>query len=260
MRWTRLFALLLLPWTFLAADIDPEEIDFNWLVTTGQCPGASDFLPHIRTVFDEVKVRTLLQFGVGYETKYFLDRATKVISLEFVNPGYGPDWIRKFLEFYRDSSNWIPIVYFSSYQGDASWAPFKYLGSEHLYKAAAYQCSTHKDYGLNDPFYKVELDSFLSILVKYNHIDAAFISPPIYLRGDFVQILFGKVPLIIAHDTSVRNEKVQDDVYGYSRINAPNEYEEIYLPGGSGTTVWILKTGKYNRLAEKLKKLADTHE
>jgi len=247
----------LLPFAVLNADIDAEAIDYPWLVGSGECAGASDFLPHFRTVFQEIKVRTLLQFGVGYETKYFLDHATKVISLEFVNPGYGSNWIRKFMDLYRDFSNWVPIVYFSSYQGDVSWAPFKYLGSEHLYKAAAYQCSTHKDYGANDPFYKVELEAFLASLAKYNHIDAAFVSPPIYLRGDFVQALFGKVPLIIAHDTAVRKEGIADDVYGYSRIAVPEDYEEIFLPGGSGTTAWVLKSGKYNRLAEKFKQFSE---
>jgi len=249
----RLVLLFLLPCAFALGEVDPEEIDYEWLIESGSCPGASDYLPHFKTLFEEVKVRTFLQFGVGYETKYFLDHATKVISLEFVNPGYGPDWVRRFLELFRDSSNWIPIVYFSSYQGDVSWAPFKYLGSEHLYKAAAYQCSTHKDYGENDPFYRVELDAFLGSLAKYNQIDAAFVSPPIYLRGAFIQCLFGKVPLILAHDTSLRNEEIEDDVYGYSQIETPDDYEEIYLPGGGGTTAWVLKTAKFKRLAERMK-------
>jgi len=254
MQHFKFLLLCLIAFTKVFSDIDPEEIDKDWLIHSGDCPGAGDFLPHFETIFQEMKVRTLLQFGVGYETKYFLDHATKVISLEFVNPGYGPDWIKRYLNLFRDFSNWIPIVYFSSYQGDVTWAPFRYLGSEHLYKAAAYQCSTHKHYALNDPFYRTELDTFVGNLVKYNNIDVAFIAPPIYLRGDFVEILFGKVPLIIAHGTSVRKEGILDDVYGYSRIKTPDNYEEIYLAGGNGTTIWIFKTAKYQSLIEKLKK------
>lgn len=250
----RFWFLLLFPFV-MQAEIDPEEIDLEWLITSREQSGASDYMPQFKKVFEELKVKTFLEFGVGYETKYFLDQSTKVITVEFVTPGYGPNWIRRFLDFYRDFSNWIPIIYFSSFQGDPSWAPFKYLGSEHLYKAASYQCATHKDYALNDPFYRIELEAFINNLVKYNHIDVAFISPPMYLRGDLVQLLFGKVPVIFAYDTSVRSENVTDDVYGYSRIKTPEDYEEIYIASGSGVTAWILKTGKYVRLVEKLKNI-----
>lgn len=247
-----IFLLLLFPLLLRGQIDDPERIDYEWLIDSGHC-GACDYLPIFRTVFEKFKVRTLLQFGVGDMTKYFLDHSTKVISIEFVTPGYGPIWIQRYLDFYRNFSNWIPIVYFSSYQGDPAWAPFKYLGSEHLYKAVSYQCSTHKDYSLNDPFYRIELEAFIGNLAKYNHIDVAFVEPPAYIRGDLVQILFGKVPVILAHDTAVREQEIENDVYGYSRISTPDEYEEIFFPEGSGTTAWILKNGKYHKLIELLK-------
>ena len=233
-----------------------EEITYDWLINTGAATGYTDHIPHFREIFNHLKVRTFLEFGLGFSTKYFLDSCEKVISVEFVTPGSGPDWIKKCLDLYRNYSNWIPITFFSGQVWDISWAPYKYLGSECVDKAACYQCSTHKNYALIDGFYLTELDAFISQLVQNHPIDIAFVDPGFYLRGDLVQLLFDKVPVIVAHDAAVRAQGEKNDVYGYSRIITPENYEEIYISYGQGTMVWILKNEKNNDLMDAIKNYA----
>jgi hypothetical protein len=236
---------------------DTEEATYELLVNSPGDAGGNDFIPHFRKLFKNLKVRTLFEFGMGFRTNYFLDTCTKVISVEFVTHGYGPSNYLKFLNFYRDYANWIPVVYFSGFQGDASFAPYKYMGSESVYKAASYQCATHKDYSQIDDFYLTELSTFISNFVKFHKIDVAFVnSSGVYNRGDLVQRLFGKVPVIVAVDTNVRAAQQVDDLYGYSRLVTPEEYEEIYIDNGRGTTFWIVKKDPYQPLIQEMKDYA----
>ena len=233
-----------------------DDITYDWLVKYGDETGNTDYVPHFKKIFKKFKVRTCLEFGVGYSTKYFLDSCNKVISVEFVTSGYGPVGIKKFLELYRGYSNWFPIVYFSGYQGDMTWAPFKYLGTESVHKANSYQSATNRNYARIDNFYIKEMDAFIDRLAQVNTIDISLVSGGFYLRGDLVQMLFGKVPVIVAHHTCFRSSSVKDDCYGYSRVTTPEDYEEIYIAAGQGTTVWIVKNEEFKELAEELRKYA----
>jgi hypothetical protein len=233
-----------------------DQITYEWLVNQGNLAAYSDHVVHFKKIFELLKVKTFLEFGLGFSTKYFLDQSQKVISVEFVTNGYGPAWLKDCLNLYRDCSNWIPIAFFSGYQGDMSWAPYKYVGSESVYKAASHQCSQHNSYAAIDGFYLKELDSFIENLFKCHNITVAFVDPGFYLRGDLVQLLFGKSSVIVAHDTRVRAEKIKDDVYGYTNIVTPDNYEEIFLSHGQGTTVWVLKTDQTKKFIEQMKEYA----
>lgn len=235
---------------------DPEQISYEWLVDSGFKSGYTDHISHFHEIFNTFHVNTFLEFGLGYSTKYFLDSCEKVISVEFVTNGSGPDWIKKCLALYKDYSHWIPITYFSGCQGDTQWAPYKYMGSDHVYNACSYQCASHKDYSLIDSNYLRELDLFITSLTKCYSIGCAFVDPGIYLRGDLVSLLFFKVPIIVAHDTAPRILKQDADVYGYSRIRTPDTYEEIEIPVGTGTTVWVQKQDSFQSLIEALKNYA----
>ena len=234
-----------------------SDITYEFLVELGEKGGYLDYLRHMNKLLSHKKARTFLEFGAGYQTKYFLDSCRKVISVDFITPSYTPytseDGVMNCLNLYRDFSNWIPLIYFSGYQGDVNWAPYKYLGSDHLFRANGYQASTLQNYSKIDGFYLVELNAFLSNLLRYHKVDVALVNPRMYLRGDIVTLLFGKVPVIMAHDTTVRIPGKKDDIYGYSRIETPSDYEEIYLPIGSGTTVWISKKDDFKELIEELK-------
>lgn len=236
---------------------DVQEITYERLVGGDSDAGGQDFIPAFRKLFEKLKVKTLFEFGMGFASKYFLDSCNKVISVEFVTHGYGPGNYQKFLHLYRDYANWIPVVYFSGFQGDPSFAPYKYMGSESVYKAASYQCATHNDYALIDDFYLTELNAFIRSFVRFHKIDVGFVnSGGVYNRGDLVQLLFGKMPVIIATDTHVRADQTPNDLYGFSRLQTPDDYEEIYIPSGRGTTFWIVKGQGYEQLKQEVKEYA----
>lgn len=220
------------------------------------CTVQADDFPHFRKILEQTKIRGVLQFGLTPSTEFLLDSCNKVISVEFVTNGYGPAVMKGALDSYRGYSNWIPIVFFTGYQGDIAWAPYKYLGSESVYKAVSYQTATHKNYALIDDFYITEMNAFTINLLKCHRIDMALIDGAFFLRGDLVQLLFNKLPLIIAVNTNSRATGVKDDVYGLSRIVIPENYEEIYLPlEPGGITAWVIKNDKYKGVIEALKGL-----
>jgi len=101
----------------------------------------------------------------------------------------------------------------SDYSGDTSWSKYSFFGSDEVYKAAAYQCTEHKNYALINGAYMYELENFISNLVADNQIDVGFVDAGIYIRGDFVQLLFNKVPIIVAHDASCRARGEKKESY-----------------------------------------------
>lgn len=235
-----------------------EDITYDLLVKIGDETGTMDHVPHFKEIFKKLKVRTFLEFGVGYSTKYFLDSCPKVISVEMITHGYGPDNLKQFLNLYEEYSNWVPIAFFSGFVGDASFATYKYMGSEAVHKAAAYQNATHKNYALVDDFYRIELNAFIKNLVRFHNIDIAFVNPSgAPLRSDLIELLFDKVAVIIAHHTNCRKHGTHD-VYGYSRLKIPDNYEEIFFSTGQGTTAWILKKEEYRELIDELTNYAKT--
>src|SRR5579872_2839991 len=176
-----------------------DQITYDFLVEQGRNAGYCDHIRYFKDIFEKIKVKTLLEFGLGYSTKYYLDHCTKVLSVEFITGGYGPSWMKKCLELYRGYTNWVPIAYFSDYKGDMSWSPYKYIGSEGVAKASHYQSTTYKSYSSVDNFYLNELTTFVKNLTKYNKIEIALVDPGNYLRGELVQMLFDKSPIILAN-------------------------------------------------------------
>ena len=86
----------------------------------------------------------------------------------------------------------------------------------------------------------------------------AFTGHAVFLRGDIVQILFNKVPVIISHNTNERMKGATDDAWGLSRVVTPDTYEEMFFPLNGGTTAWIIKKDQYKGLIEALRKYAET--
>lgn len=235
----------------------PEDITEEWLIN-GTENHYTEHVEHLKNVFTEVKVRTMLEFGCGFSTKYFMDYSDKVVSVEFVTNGTGPDWIKYCLELYRECPKWFPIVYFSGWPEDISWAPNKYMGAESVYHAAAYQPVYKESYAHIDPSFLVDLHNFVTVQTIYNPVDFAFIDAGVYIRGDLVQVCFNKVPIIAAHDIAPKSERHLNDIYGYGRIIVPDNYEEIYITKGMGTAFWVKKEAQYENLIEKLKNYANS--
>ncbi len=66
--------------------------------------------------------------------------------------------------------------------------------------------------------------------------DVAFVDHYLHCRPETVNILFGTVPTIIAHDTSVGM-----NAYHWDRLKCPVDYVETVFLDGLGTTVWVRK-------------------
>lgn len=213
-----------------------DYITYDWLMTMAKETSYTDHIPHWRRLFNTMKVRGFIECGCGYSTKYFLDNAEKVISIEYVSPGYGPDWYKELSVLLEDCSNWIGMTYNED------------LRSNSFNNSCAYQCCMHKDYALIDPTYLTELNEHFKSLIENAHlngydIDVAFVDPGVYLRGDLVKLLLAnKIPVIVAHDTaSDAGIKEKTNLYGWNKVVTPPDYVKIYIPFGQGTTFWINK-------------------
>lgn len=230
-----------------------DEITEEWLVTAGAETGYTEHIRHFKRVFSKMQVNTFLEFGVGFSTKYFINHCKNVISVEFVTPGSGPEWIQYCIDLYRNCKSWKPIVYFAGNGLNTDWAQYKYMGTESVYKACAYQPAHRKSYAPIDSSFLDDLDAFVTQQVATNEIDVAFVDAGVCIRGDLVQTLFNKVPIIAAHDIARKELRHLDDVYGYGRLVIPDNYEEIYVSFGMGTAFWVKKEPKYQEVIKELK-------
>lgn len=237
-----------------------DQITMECLKEIADQTGYTDHIPHFRRIFENYQVSGLVEFGLGFSTKYFLDHCDKVISVEFVTHGSGPEWMKECLHLFRGYSHWMPITYFSGYQGETSWARYPFHGSDAVYKAASYQCAKMKNYALIDPSYLRELDHFIVDLVQDCRIDVGFVDAGLLIRGDLVQLLFNKVPIIVAHDATDRTSPQGEDPYGYLRIVTPSNYEEFFVPKGMGTLIWIEKKDELHLLRQTIRNYIDRGE
>jgi hypothetical protein len=217
--------------------VEVEEITYEWLIDFGNTTSYTEHIPHFNQLFKTMKVRWMLECGCGFATKYFLDHCEKVISVEFLNPGTDDSWFKVCLKLFTDYTNWLPITYNYDHS------------DESFNRACGYQCSQHQDYALIDPTYLFSLSKFFksqqkAASKKSSYIDVAFVDPGVYIRGDLVKVLLElKVPVVIAHDTASETLATsEDDLYGWTKVATPEDYEKIYIPSGQGTTFWISKT------------------
>lgn len=212
---------------------DNDFMTYDWLISVGTQKYTMDYLPHFKFLFKNMKVRGMLEFGCGYSTKYFLDNASQVTSIEFITPGTSDANLNECKQLYKNVANWFPLAY---------------IGSDSFNNACGYQCAYHKDYSLIDPRYIHEMDEYFKEIVTLSYvnkcpIDIAFVNPGIYIRGDIVNVLLSqKIPVIVAHDTaSDTNTNSNEGLYGWFKVTTPSDYEKIYLPFEGGTTIWITK-------------------
>lgn len=211
-----------------------DFITYKWLTEKTLDTPSTDYIPHWRRLFNTMKVRGFLECGCGFSSGYFMDNADKVISIEYISPGYGDRHYQEYLNLFSDRSNWIPMTYNAD------------LRSNSFNNACAYQCSMHKDYAFIDATYLKELYQHFKTQIKNAQqngydIDVAFVNPGVYVRGDMVKLLLAlKIPIVVAHDTAsdAGNEETEN-LYGWNKVVTPFNYVKIYIPFGQGTTFWI---------------------
>lgn len=213
-----------------------DFITYEWLTDPSSGSGYADYIPHWRCLFNNMKVRGFLECGCGFSTGYFLDHAERVVTIEYVTPGYGDAQFRSCLNLFSERSNWIPILY----NGD--------FRSNSFNNACAYQCAMHKDYALIDPTYLKELNQHFKTQMEKakvdgHEIDAAFVHSGVYIRGDLVKLLLAyKIPVVAAYNTSSDHGTAEKtNLYGWNKVVTPPDYIKIYIPFQYGTTFWINK-------------------
>lgn len=232
---TKIF-LLFISCAFVSSSesVEPNEITYEWLISHPEY--STDHIPSWQCLFNTIKVRGFLECGCGMSTKYFLDHAEKVISIEYITPGYGDRIFKEYVSLFGHIPNWLPMTYNEDYRSNS------------FNNACAYQCSMHKDYALIDSTYLKELDKHYKKLMKkaqdegYN-IDVAFVNSGVYIRGDMVKVLLANnIPIVAAHHTASDAGTTEiKNLYGWNKVVTPTSYEKIYLPIGQGTTFWISK-------------------
>ncbi len=230
-----------------------EDITEEWLISQGAETRYTDHIAHFKRLFSQVHVKTFLEFGLGFSTKYFIDNSEKVISVEFVTPGIGPGWLQYCMDLYHGCPTWTPIAYFSGKGIDTNWTPHKYMGVESVHHAATYQPVHYKSYASIDSSFLDDLECFVQ---QFDAVDVAFVDAGVCLRGDLVQVLFDKAPIIVAHDVDPKEMRHINDVYGYGRIVVPANYVEIYIPFGMGTAFWIKQEDPYLEIIKDLQDYA----
>src|SRR6476469_2410671 len=99
--------------------VEPDAITYDWLLEVAATSGYTDHIPHWRRLFNSTKVRGFIECGCGFSTSYFLDNADKVISVEYVNPGYGDKWYQDCLTLYAERTNWIPLLYNANFRSNS---------------------------------------------------------------------------------------------------------------------------------------------
>lgn len=222
-----------------SAPVYSDQSDFitcDWLMMCSKNTMYTDHVPHFRHLFNTIKVNGFLECGCGFSTKYFIDNAQKVISIEFMTPGTGDFLYNEAKRLFSASPNWTSTIYNAD------------LKNESFNNACAYQYITHKDYALIDSHYVSDLEKYLKTQLETarqdgHAIDVAFVDPSVCVRGDMVKIfLENKVPIIVAHDTATDSaSETTEGLYEWFKVKTPSDYEKISLPFGQGTTFWISK-------------------
>ncbi len=187
----------------------------------------TDHLPIFKKIIASYPINSFLEFGLGDATAFFLDNCGSVMSIEIItkkNEVAAKAWFNRCLKRFKAYNNWNALLYHCNKPINEA-------------EALIYQV---KDPVIASLDYLAEIADLVNSIFVDQQFDIAFVDPGIHLRGEIVNALFGKVKIIVAHDTNTQfpAHKVY---YGWNKINFPDNYEKIEFKKGSGTTVWIDK-------------------
>jgi len=187
----------------------------------------SDWIKPHELLFNNLKPKIVLEFGLGEGSEFFLKNCQKLISVEpyttnqeLIDTLHLPDlrWANLFKQVFSHYNNWIVVPYECK---------------EAILKADK---EAQRGDKMQDPIsqeYKKEIQDLVDKICEEYHPDYAFVDHGLHLRGDFVNALFGRVKAIGAHDTNTKGS------YGYHRVVSPADYIKEEYPNGEGTTFWI---------------------
>jgi len=191
----------------------------------------TDWAQHLISFAHRENIKTIVEFGIGAGTRSLISNFEKVHSIEIVSIGFNDDeWFKKFEKEFRHFRNWT---------GEVAFVPKIFTFVEHM-MLEKYEPIAGTSKEVECHFSHVEIIEFLEWAIPRwinRHYDAAFVDPGIHFRGELVNALFPTIDCIFAHDTRVRN------IYGWTSIKVPSNFEEFDLSGetGMGTKVWKRK-------------------
>lgn len=166
-------------------------------------------------LFKLTKVDSMLEFGVGNGTYYFLQNCPTVNSVDLVTSN----------NFEASEQN--HHAYKELFSNFVNWDSSLYTCSEALNKAVGLAEKSINPSTI-DSEYLDEISAMCEVLCSEREYDVAFVDGRIITRGDLVNALFGKVKIIVAHDVSFHPE-----MYGWSWIKVDPAYQEIRFSQGS---------------------------
>ncbi|MCH9617433.1 MAG: hypothetical protein SP4CHLAM5_07220 [Chlamydiia bacterium] len=176
------------------------------------------------------KPKNIVELGLGFGTVNFIRNCDKVLSLELVVPRFGMKWFNECTQCYKDFDTW---------QGSTIDI------CENLVLLEGQRVSYLFENPSKIDFYLEEINNLSNLILGKGNmllseeIEVIFIDSGFICRADLVNAFFGKVPIIVAHDTNSTNGFYKG--YGYSRITVPEDYERIHFSKGQGTTFFIRK-------------------
>ncbi len=217
-----LLFLLLIMFSFQTADIRAEHNESILFERLANDP----WFDHVRawdTLFAIEQIDQFLELSEGKATRFFLDKCTHVTSVSLIT---------------ISTADQIFPVYYASldlFDGLPNWTPKLHIFSEITDKANQYaEMGQNPDMAGEE--YLKEINQFCMELTEDTHYDAIFVDPRLCIRGDIMNALFNHADIIATHDTNY-----VPNIYGWYKLAAPENYEELHFSYGSGTTFWIKK-------------------
>lgn len=182
-----------------------------------------DHEPAFRALFAHRKFAHVLEFGLGEGTRFFLEHAQQVHSVELVitdNPESSThEWFDLCRKKFADYTN---------------WKAENHLCSEAITQANAAVLEAHDYPGGSGKAYYSDLAQIVENALKASPVDLAFVDPAVHMRGDIVNLLLGRVDVVVAHDTNCTPE-----IYGWNIVKTPANTTRLHYAKGQGTTFWI---------------------
>jgi hypothetical protein len=220
----------------------------------------TDHVVPFNELFSLYTPKNIVELGLGNGTVHFIRNCKKVISIELIMSVTSVDWLRDCTACYKGFENWnvasidirnklslfnghlASIQSYSTVSGGydiASLIADSLNGKElpsviyNPNKDKAYQREFEQ---LNNEILDISISS-LGEDVEVIFIDSGFVP-----RADFVNAFFGRVPIIVIHDSNTEGRySVFYFSYGHNRIIVPDDYVKIQWKGGVGTTFYIQK-------------------
>jgi len=179
----------------------------------------TDHLPHMAEFFKFYVPNNLLEWGLGYSTKFFADKCSKVVSVEalsnFMQPSY--------YDFFKNILQVLP-----------NWNSVLWVVSDTISEAVKYQIVEKKDPEKVDASYLSELQSYAQALYSSENPDVVFVDSAIFINGDLANTaLANNIPFVIIHDSN------EVSMCSYDKIVVPANYKTVEIKSGVGTTFFI---------------------